>query len=143
MADVFSSYDRSRVMARIRSKRNLTTEMRLVTALKALKITGWRRHLPLFGRPDFAFPRQHVVVFVDGCFWHGCSKHGRKPTSNTNYWLPKLVRNRKRDAAVSRHYRNQGWAVLRFWEHDAEKAPERCAEKIRQELARRDEANKV
>jgi DNA mismatch endonuclease (patch repair protein) len=123
-------------MARIRARGNATTERNLTQAFRRLKIVGWRRHLATFGRPDFTFRKQRVVVFVDGCFWHGCPKHGRNPKSNTAYWLPKLARNRTRDSLVSRHYRARGWKVLRLWEHDAESAPLRCACRIAAALNR-------
>ena len=72
MTDVFSKKKRSQVMAAIRSKGNKTTELRLASILRAHGISGWRRHQPLFGKPDFVFRRERLAVFVDGCFWHGC-----------------------------------------------------------------------
>ncbi len=77
MADVFSKSKRSKVMAAIRSKGNKDTELRLAFILRAYGIKGWRRHYPLPGKPDFVFPKQRLAVFVDGCFWHSCPKHGR------------------------------------------------------------------
>jgi DNA mismatch endonuclease (patch repair protein) len=74
--------------------------------------------LALPGRPDFAFRSQKVAVFVDGCFWHSCPRHGRAPESNQEYWLPKLARNGRRDRRVSRILRRMGWKVIRLWEHD-------------------------
>jgi len=79
MADVFSKTKRSAVMAAIRSRGNKDTEMKLAAITRTHGITGWRRHLPLPGRPDFAFRKERVAVFVDGCFWHGCPLHGHKP----------------------------------------------------------------
>ena len=89
-------------MAAIRSKGNKDTELKLAELLRKNRIVGWRRHQALPGRPDFVFPRERVAIFVDGCFWHGCPKHGRKPTSNRAYWLPKLRRNQERDADAKR-----------------------------------------
>jgi DNA mismatch endonuclease (patch repair protein) len=59
------------------------------------------------------------VVYIDGCFWHGCPVHASTPTSNIPYWVPKLNANRERDAAVTRLLREEGWTVLRFWEHES------------------------
>jgi DNA mismatch endonuclease (patch repair protein) len=73
------------------------------------------------GRPDFVFRRQHVCVFVDGCFWHGCPRCYRRPSSNRKYWDEKVKRNRARDRRVNQELRRRGWRVLRFWEHDLEK----------------------
>jgi DNA mismatch endonuclease (patch repair protein) len=118
MADVFSKRKRSQVMAAIRSKGNKDTELKLASILRAHGIKGWRRHQPLLGNPDFVFRRVRLALFVDGCFWHGCPKHGRNPDSNRNYWLPKLQRNKQRDRMVSRRLRKAGWRVLRLWAHD-------------------------
>src|SRR5689334_9117856 len=118
MPDVFTPNKRSKVMAAIRSRGNKDTELKLAAIFRAAGITGWRRHQSLLGRPDFVFPRARVAIFVDGCFWHGCPRHGRKPGSNRDYWLPKLRRNKKRDAAVARRLVAKGWSVIRLWEHE-------------------------
>ena len=105
-------------MAAIRSRANQSTELRMAAIFRANRIKGWRRYWRLFGQPDFVFPKPRVAIFVDGCFWHGCPKHGRKPDSNRGYWLPKLARNRARDKRVTRQLRNLGWTVLRIWHHE-------------------------
>jgi DNA mismatch endonuclease (patch repair protein) len=117
MADVFSREKRSFVMSRIRSRGNATTELRVIALFRQRGITGWRRNVALAGRPDFVFRREHVVVFVDGCFWHGCPRCYRAPSTNNDYWRSKVVRIRQRDRAVSRRLRADGWAVVRVWEH--------------------------
>lgn len=66
---------------------------------------------------DIAFPRQHLVVFIDGCFWHGCPEHGTTPVSNAAYWTPKLKDNVERDRAVTTLLSASGWVVMRFWTH--------------------------
>ena len=122
-------------MAAIRSKGNKDTELKLAAIFRAAEIKGWRRHASLPGRPDFVFPRHRLAVFVDGCFWHGCPKHGRNPSSNRNYWLPKLLRNKQRDMQVKRALTKRGWKVLRLWEHDlADEA--RTSGRINQALIR-------
>ena len=104
-------------MAAIRSRGNKDTELRLASILRAARIAGWRRHQRLPGHPDFVFPRQGVAVFVDGCFWHACPKHGRQPGTHATYWAQKLARNKARDRSVSRSLRQAGWTVIRIWEH--------------------------
>jgi DNA mismatch endonuclease (patch repair protein) len=118
MADVFTKAKRSAVMSRIRGRGNKDTEMALACLLRQNKITGWRRHLPIFGRPDFAFPKQKLAVFVDGCFWHGCPKHSSLPANNRAFWNRKFSTNKLRDILVTRTLRSQGWRVLRIWEHE-------------------------
>lgn len=77
-------------------------------------------------RPDIAFTKRRVAVFVDGCFWHGCPEHGSKPKKNTHYWGPKIARNIERDQEQNARLEAAGWRVLRIWEHeDLDSAVER------------------
>src|SRR5207249_9503763 len=94
MADTLTKSQRSLLMARVRGAGNRTTELRLVWLFREFGITGWRRHTPLPGRPDFAFPKLKVAVFVDGCFWHGCPTHGEFPKSNAAFWRKKILANK-------------------------------------------------
>lgn len=105
-------------MARVKAAGNQSTELRLLALFKARKIAGWRRRIPLPGKPDFVFPRLRLVVFVDGCFWHGCPLHGTQPAQNARYWREKIARNKARDRLVNRTLRALGWRVLRIWEHE-------------------------
>ena len=118
MTDMFPKEKRSEIMAAVRSTNNRLTEIRLAAIFRQHGIKGWRRHLPLLGKPDFTFPKQRVVVFVDGCFWHGCAKHLRMPRTNRAYWEKKISRNMIRDRITTIHFRKTGWKVLRLWEHD-------------------------
>ena len=116
MADVFTKAKRSAVMALIRSRGNKATELRMIALFRAHGITGWRRGVPLFGKPDFVFRATKIAVFVDGCFWHGCPRHGTMPAGNRAFWKAKLARNAARDRKVTRTLRKAGWRVLRVWE---------------------------
>jgi len=118
MTDVFDAVKRSAVMARIRSRGNRDTELRMITLFRDHRITGWRRNADIFGKPDFVFHRELVAVFVDGCFWHrhpGC-KFCYTPKSRMDFWLPKFERNVARDRLVTRTLRKAGWKVVRIWE---------------------------
>ena len=132
--DVFSKTKRSEVMSRIRSRANKTTELALASALKREKINGWRRHLPLTGHPDFAFRKSSLVVFVDGCFWHGCPRCYRAPKTRKKFWSEKINRNRTRDKLVNRELAKAGWRVLRIWECQLEKRPDKCVQRITNSL---------
>jgi len=118
MSDVFTKAKRSEVMSRIRGHGNKDTEIALAKLLRRNRIVGWRRNLSVFGRPDFIFPKHKLAIFVDGCFWHGCPKHGTQPKGNRAFWKNKFVRNMARDRLVTRTLRAQGWQVLRIWEHE-------------------------
>jgi DNA mismatch endonuclease (patch repair protein) len=69
-------------------------------------------------RPDIAFTRRRVAIFVDGCFWHVCPEHGTNPAVNEWYWTPKLRRNVERDRAADAALAAAGWRVVRVWEHE-------------------------
>jgi DNA mismatch endonuclease (patch repair protein) len=124
-------------MSRIKSCNNERTELRLLRILRRTKICGWKRHQSLPGRPDFTFRSERVVVFVDGCFWHKCPFHCRPPRLNSDYWLPKLERNRLRDRRVDRDLKQKGWKVVRIWEHELGHRDDRVVvRRIRAALAR-------
>lgn len=78
---------------------------------------------------DVLFPRQRVVVLVDGCFWHACPTHATWPRANAEWWKNKIEENQRRDRATNESLNAAGWTVVRVWEHvDAEAAAERVAE---------------
>lgn len=118
MADVFDAEERSRIMARIRSSKNSSTELTLIRIFKEFHITGWRRNQPLPGKPDFVFRATRICVFVDGCFWHGCPKCYKPPKSNIEYWRAKIGRNVLRGQIVDTELERVGWRVLRILEHE-------------------------
>ncbi|SRR6266516_5709365 len=109
---------RSRVMSTIRSK-DTKLERALFAVLENAGITDFICHeQSLPGKPDIVFMDAKIAVFLDSCFWHGCSKHLRKPSSNQDYWQPKIENNIKRDLRNRAKLRRMGWSVLRVWEHD-------------------------
>jgi DNA mismatch endonuclease (patch repair protein) len=112
MADVVSKKKRSQIMAAVKSKGNKATELKLISIFRANGIIGWRRNQKLAGNPDFVFHKECIALFVDGCFWHGCPKHFRKPSDNRKYWHEKILRNQKRDRLVTKALRRAGCPVL-------------------------------
>jgi DNA mismatch endonuclease, patch repair protein len=137
MADVWTKTKRSEVMSLVRGRGNKDTELVLVRLFRQNKIVGWRRHISLLGKPDFTFHKHRLTIFVDGCFWHGCPKHERKPKSNRAFWRRKLNANKLRDILVNRTLRKEGWRVLRIWEHELPRKNEgRLLRRIRQALVK-------
>ena len=110
-----------RVTMRGNRSKNTTPEMKLRSLLhrRGLRYrvdappTPERRR-----RADVVFPRERVAVFVDGCFWHGCSEHYRPSTRNIAFWEEKLATNRSRDAQTNEALDAAGWTVIRVWEHE-------------------------
>lgn len=75
-------------------------------------------HKLLPGRPDIAFTRAKIAVFIDGCFWHLCPLHGTVPKNNSAWWTAKLQRNVQRDREKDDQLSILGWTVTHFWEHE-------------------------
>jgi DNA mismatch endonuclease (patch repair protein) len=84
-------------------------------------------------RPDVAFTRHRLAVFVDGCFWHGCGEHAAIPAKNAAYWRAKINRNVERDAEQDARLKSAGWSVIRVWAHDD---PRRVADIVAERLKR-------
>ncbi|MFM7153063.1 MAG: very short patch repair endonuclease [Bacteroidota bacterium] len=121
MTDVFPLEKRSEIMRKVKSKRNQSTEMRLIAFFKTNGIKGWRRNYPLTGKPDFVFPKLKTVIFADGCFWHGHDCRNTRPEQNKEYWTKKRERNVRRDQEVTEILTRRGWNVVRIWECEIKK----------------------
>jgi DNA mismatch endonuclease (patch repair protein) len=123
MADNHTPEQRSANMARIRSS-GTTPEERLYLAVRTALGHKWRidRNVPdMAGHPDLVIPSLRLVIFADGCFFHGCPTHYRAPLTNTEYWLPKIAGNINRDSIQRGALEADGWSVWRVWEHDLTK----------------------
>lgn len=116
MADVFDKEKRSEIMSAVRSKRNKSTELRLIEVFKKNGIIGWRRNYKVKGHPDFIFPRKKIAIFVDGCFWHGHDCRNTRPSDNMEYWQKKRERNIQHDKEITLLFERRGWTVIRIWE---------------------------
>ena len=121
MSDIFTSEKRSAVMKAVKSRNTKTTELKLIEIFKRLHITGWRRTYPLEGKPDFVFPKKRIVVFVDGCFWHGHDCRNVTPSDNAEFWTAKRLYNKKHDEEVTRKLVQKNWTVIRIWECELKK----------------------
>ncbi len=121
MADVFSTEKRSQIMSRVRSKKNGSTELKLIKYFDELSIHGWKRNYQVVGHPDFVFLNKRIAVFVDGCFWHGHDCRNTRPSSNQEYWEKKRSRNIEHDRQVTKRFEERGWTVIRIWECELKK----------------------
>ncbi|MHB1697775.1 MAG: very short patch repair endonuclease [bacterium] len=124
MSDIFSKEKRTEIMKKIRSNNNISTEIKMMGLLKKYGIKGWRRHYNIKGKPDFAFPKSKLALFVDGCFWHGHNCRNLKPKTNSDYWLNKIKKNTERDRTITKYLGEKGWFVIRLWECELKKINE-------------------
>lgn len=133
MVDVFAKKKRSAIMSAIKGRGTRSTEVATRRLLKKHKIKGWRTHgAGMPGTPDFVFKDIKLVLFVDGCFWHGCKicMRNRTPATHAKFWREKLSGNMRRDRRVNRRLNRMGWSVLRIWEHSIEKNGEQVVTRI-------------
>lgn len=128
MPDDRTTSQRSETMRRVRS-RDTSCELALRRQLHRRGLRySLRKKLP--GSPDIVFVASRVAVFVDGCFWHGCPDHCRRPSSNVAYWKAKIGGNMSRDRRVDRELAGAGWRVVRLWEHEVCVSAARCAARV-------------
>lgn len=138
------SPERSERMRAVRGRGNKTTEARLRAAIVRAGLADWCiAPSNLTGRPDFFFPRSRLAVFVDGCFWHGCSRCGHLPRKNAEFWRIKIKRNKQRDHATSLALRADGVQVIRLWEHELASDLSACVGRIMLALGARRKKEKL
>ena len=107
---------------RAQRERDTGTERALRSALHArgLRFRLHRRLLKGLRREaDLVFASARVAVFVDGCFWHGCPRHATWPKNNAEFWKTKIETNVARDRDTDARLAEEGWTVIRVWEHEA------------------------
>jgi len=116
-------------MSSIRGK-NTKPELKIRRAVWALGKRYRIHNKTIFGTPDMSNKSKKVAVFIDGCFWHGCSRCYVEPKSNTEFWRNKIARNTKRRKKVKAELKREGWKVLQFWEHQIKQDSEKISLKI-------------
>ncbi|MDR1952673.1 MAG: very short patch repair endonuclease [Elusimicrobiota bacterium] len=114
--DIFSKNKRSNIMSKIKSSKNASTELKLISIFKENNITGWRREYKIKGSPDFTFLKNRIVLFTDGCFWHGHKCRNTTPKDHGDFWAEKIRRNKQRDREVTKFLKQNNWQVIRIWE---------------------------
>ncbi|WOF16781.1 very short patch repair endonuclease [Methanoplanus sp. FWC-SCC4] len=129
MTDVLTPEQRKRNMSSIKSK-DTKPEIKIRKMLWENGIRGYRIHYDLPGKPDIAFTKYKIAVFIDGCYWHKCPECFREPKTNTEFWMNKINGNVERDKKITKELEDSGWTVLRFWEHEVRKNPDLIIKKI-------------
>jgi DNA mismatch endonuclease, patch repair protein len=117
VVDHLTPEKRSWNMSRIKCK-DTGPEMLVRSTLHRLgyRFSLHRKDLP--GKPDIVLPKYKTIVFVHGCFWHQHKKCTRAtiPSSNQDYWIPKLEKNKKRFKEAKKKLRKNGWKIVVIWE---------------------------
>ncbi|MBU6370760.1 MAG: very short patch repair endonuclease [Patescibacteria group bacterium] len=123
MTDFLSKKKRSELMAKIKSRNTkLEIDFNKLLSSKVYPLGfRYRKHYKLFGKPDIAFVKQKIAVFVDSEFWHGYQFEKNKEALKTKFWLNKIKGNIARDKEVNKILKKKGWKVLRFWEKKIQK----------------------
>jgi len=122
---------RSEIMKKIRSIDTMP-EIFFRKALWAEGIRYRKNNRKLPGKPDICISKYKTIVFIDGEFWHGYQWKTKKKKikANRKYWIPKIEKNIKRDKRNNRLLDKEGWKVIRFWEHEIKKKPDKCFNKV-------------
>lgn len=138
MGDNLKPEDRRKTMQAVKGS-GTTLERRLWAMLAGMGLKGWKKNVTYIkGKPDVIFPNRRVVIFIDGCFWHGCPTCKRKlPQTNREYWERKIGRNIELASLHDEQLRCEGWVIVRIWEHEmTDRATIRA--RIRQALAQKE-----
>jgi len=126
MFDNLTPKDRRKTMRAVKGK-GTNIERQLSAMLAGMGLSGWKKNVnDITGKPDVMFLQERVLIFIDGCFWHGCPHCKRKlPKTNREYWEHKIQRNIERDKQNTQALEDKGWCVIRIWEHEMQDAAAR------------------
>jgi DNA mismatch endonuclease (patch repair protein) len=127
----YTTPERSAMMKKIKSK-NSKIEIKFRKALWNLGLRYRKNVRSLPGIPDIVLRKYHLVIFVDGAFWHGYQWDIRREQiqSNREFWIAKIERNIQHDKEVNQQLMDSGWHVKRFWEHEIKKEFHICVGSI-------------
>jgi len=123
MPDHFDYKKRSEIMAKVHSS-NTTPEKYVCGILDDIGYNFTQQADDLPGKPDILLPDYNTVIFVNGCFWHGCPTCRRaknRPKENVEYWNKKLDRTLERDKKNKLKLEELGYKVLVIWECETKK----------------------
>jgi DNA mismatch endonuclease (patch repair protein) len=118
-------------MSKVRSSNNKSTEIKFKMAMVRSGLKHWRIRPKMLFSPDFIFEKKRIAIFIDGCFWHGCSLCKKYPSSNKEYWTNKILKNKNRDKKAIKELTKDNWTVVRFWEHEIRSNIEHCIDELK------------
>jgi len=124
-------------MRHIRSK-DTSIELQLRKALWEKGIRYRKNCKDLPGKPDIAITKYKIAIFCDGEFFHGKDWETLKPrlekSTNSDFWISKISRNRERDDNINKELLFKGWTVIRFWGKDISKHTDECVRVIEEAI---------
>jgi len=125
---------RSVLMSKIKS-RDTKFEKEFVKLLKqSLRHKFETNVLDIKGKPDIVFRKKKLCIFLDSDFWHGWYYPRWKHLLKDDFWRNKIENNRKRDIKTTRYLRRKDYIVLRYWEHQIKKTPNKVILRIKEKL---------
>lgn len=127
--DTLTPAQRSKLMGRIRGK-DTGPEVALRSTLHRLGLRFRKNVAGIPGTPDVCHRTARVAVFVDGCFWHGCPKHYKRPKSRQQFWDTKLSYNLDLRRRVLARLRAEQWRYVRIWECQVRDSPRSAAARV-------------
>lgn len=90
------------------------------------------------GNPDIVLTKYKIAIFCDGEFFHGKDweilKARLEKSNNSEYWINKILRNRKRDDEINKKLLFEGWTVIRFWGNDIKKHTDECVKVVEEAI---------
>lgn len=137
MTDVLTKEQRRKNMQHIKSK---DTKIEVILC-KALWKRGYRyrkNYSGLPGHPDIVLTKYKIAIFCDGEFFHGKDWEVLKPrlekSNNSEFWINKISKNRKRDDNVNKELLFLGWTVIRFWGDEIKKHTDECVKVVEETI---------
>jgi len=128
--DPLSVKKRSELMSKIRS-RNTKFEQEFIASLRKVTSEKFQTNVALIkGKPDIVFQKREICIFLDSNFWHGWYYPSWKHLLKNDFWREKIQNNRKRDRKITAYLRKNGWKVLRIWEHEINKNPDKAVSEV-------------
>ncbi|HUD44381.1 MAG TPA: very short patch repair endonuclease [Patescibacteria group bacterium] len=128
--DKQTAQSRSSQMSKIHSK-NTKFEENFIASLSSQFSNRFVTHVrSIKGNPDIVFEKEKVCIFLDSDFWHGWQYPRWKHLMKNDFWRDKISTNRKRDKKTTFYLKKNGWNVIRIWEHQIKRQPDKALNRI-------------
>lgn len=128
--DIFTHKKRSEIMSAVKAT-NTRFEKNFFALLRKQGFRFQTHYKKAYGKPDIALPSKKIAIFLDSDFWHGWQYPRWSHKLTSDFWVTKINTNRDRDKKVTKRLRRGGWKVIRLWEHQISKQPEKYIAKIK------------